>query len=321
MKFTPSFALAALTSLAVAAPHDIVNKRAVASGPVGYASTNGGTTGGQGGATTTVSTLAQFTKAATAKEPTVVYISGKITGNDKVRVSSDTSIIGLNSDSALENIGLFVNKVENVILRNFKSGKVLAKNGDAIGIQASKNVWADHLDLSSDLDHGKDYYDGLLDVTHASEWVTISNVFFHDHYKCSLVGHSDNNAAEDTGHLHVTYANNYFSNVSSRLPSIRFGTGHIFNNYYENVLSSAVDTRDGAQVLVESNVFVKAKKPVASLYSDDQGYAVVKDNDFGGEKNEAPAGTLTKVPYTYTALGSAKVKAAVVGTAGNTLKF
>jgi pectate lyase len=123
------------------------------------------------------------------------------------------------------------------------------------------------------------------------------------------------------GNPFVTYANNYFSNVSSRLPSIRFGTGHIFNNYYENVLSSAVDTRDGAQVLVESNVFVKAKKPVASLYSDDQGYAVVKDNDFGGEKNEAPAGTLTKVPYTYTALGSAKVKAAVVGTAGNTLKF
>jgi pectate lyase len=184
MKFTPSIALAALSSMALAAPHDNINKRAVASGPVGYASTNGGTTGGQGGATTTVSTLVQFTKAATAKEPTVVYISGKITGNTKVKVSSDTSIIGLNSDSALENIGLFVNKVENVVLRNFKSSKVLATNGDAIGIQASKNVWCDHLDLSSGLDHGKDYYDGLLDVTHASEWVTISNTLFHDHYKC-----------------------------------------------------------------------------------------------------------------------------------------
>lgn len=137
----------------------------------------------------------------------------------------------------------------------------------------------------------------------------------------SLVGHSDNNGAEDKGHLHVTYASNYFSNVSSRLPSIRFGTGHIFNNYFENVLSSAIDTRDGAQTLVESNVFVKAKKPLASLYSDDEGYAVAKDNDFGGEENTAPAGTLTKVPYSYTALGSSKVKAAVVGTAGNTLKF
>jgi pectate lyase len=186
MKFTVSFALAALSSVALAAPHDNLNKRAVASGPVGYASTNGGTTGGQGGATTTVSTLAQFTQAATAKGPTVVYISGKITGNTKVKVSSDTSIIGLNSDSALENVGLFVNKVENVVLRNFKSSKVLATNGDAVGIQASKNVWCDHLDLSSDLDHGKDYYDGLLDVTHASEWVTISNTLFHDHYKCKF---------------------------------------------------------------------------------------------------------------------------------------
>ncbi|KAH0294852.1 hypothetical protein M436DRAFT_64170 [Aureobasidium namibiae CBS 147.97] len=103
MKFTSSIALAALSSMAIAAPHDNINKRAVASGPVGYASTNGGTTGGQGGATTTVSTLAQFTKAATLKEPTVVYISGKITGNTKVKVTSDTSIIGLNSNSALEN--------------------------------------------------------------------------------------------------------------------------------------------------------------------------------------------------------------------------
>lgn len=45
------------------------------------------------------------------------------------------------------------------------------------------------------------YYDGLCDVTHASDWVTISNTYFHDHYKVSLVGHSDSNADEDTGHL------------------------------------------------------------------------------------------------------------------------
>lgn len=86
-------------------------------------------------------------------------------------------------------------------------------------------------------------------------------------------------------------------------------------------MSSGVDTRDGAQVLVESNVFVDAKKPVASLYSDDEGYAVVKDNDFGGAENTAPTGTLTKVPYKYTLLGSKNVKAGVVGTAGVTLKF
>ena len=134
----------------------------------------------------------------------------------------------------------------------------------------------------------------------------------------SLVGHSDNNAAEDTGHLHVTYANNYFSNVSSRLPSIRFGTGHIFNNYYEDV-SDGINTRQGAQLLVQNNVFVSSKK---ALYSTDSGYAVESGNDFGDGKNTAEKGTLTKAPYTVSSLlDASKVKAAVVGTAGNTLSF
>lgn len=48
--------------------------------------------------------------------------------------------------------------------------------------------------------------------------------------KGSLVGHSDKNAAEDTGKLHVTYANNHFYNVRSRGPLLRFGTAHIFKS-------------------------------------------------------------------------------------------
>lgn len=71
-------------------------------------------------------------------------------------------------------------------MRNLKISKVLADYGDAITIQASKNVWVDHVDLSSDLDHDKDYYDGLVDVTHASEWVTISNSYIHDHVSILL---------------------------------------------------------------------------------------------------------------------------------------
>lgn len=78
-------------------------------------------------------------------------------------------------------IGFYIKDQSNVIMRNLKISKVLADNGDAIGIQNSKNVWVDHCDLSSDLSHDKDYYDGLCDVTHASEWVTISNTYFHDH--------------------------------------------------------------------------------------------------------------------------------------------
>jgi pectate lyase len=81
--------------------------------------------------------------------------------------------------------GFFVRRQKNVIIRNQRVSKVCA------GIQASSRVWVDHCDLSSEQAHGKNYYGGLLHVTHASDYVTISNTHFHDHFKGSLVGHSD----------------------------------------------------------------------------------------------------------------------------------
>lgn len=176
------------------------------------------------------------------------------------------------------------------------------------------------------MDHDKDYYDGLIDVSlpsqelemnirrilispdHSCIYVTVSNTFIHDHWKASLIGHSDSNGDEDTGHLHVTENNNYWYNVNSRGPSIRFGTGHIYNSYFEEV-NDGINTRDGVQVLVESSTFVGCDKP---LYSTDDGYAVAKDNDFGDCENTAEAGSLTSVPYKYTLLGSGNVRSSVV---------
>lgn len=111
----------------------------------------------------------------------------------------------------------------------------------------------------------------------------------------------------------------YWKNINSRGPSIRFGTAHIYNNYYDNV-ADGINTRDGAQVLVEDDVFVGSKKP---LYSTDAGYAVSVDNDFGGAANEAQSGKMTasSLPYKYTVMQASAVKAAVVGSAGVTLKF
>lgn len=167
------------------------------------------------------------------------------------------------------------------------------------------------------MNNGKDYYDGLIDITHAGDFVTVSNSYIHDHYKASLVGHSDDNGAEDKGHLRVTYDSNYWKNLNSRGPSFRFGTGHVFNNYYENV-SDGINTRQGAQLLVQSNVWSGCKK---AIFSTDGGYAVQSGNDFGGAESSAPSGTFTKAPYSYTNAGSGNVKTKVVGKAGVTLTF
>ncbi|RDW74435.1 pectate lyase family protein [Aspergillus mulundensis] len=295
------------------------NKRAsLEDSAFGYASLNGGTTGGAGGATTTVSSYAEFTAAVEGDDPKIVIVSGPIEKTaDQVDVGSNTSIIGKDATAVLTGFGLRLKRVENVIIRNLGISKVLADSGDAIGAEYSNNIWIDHVDVSSDRDHDKDYYDGLLDFKRGSDYITVSNTFIHDHWKASLVGHSNSNEDEDKGHLHVTYANNYWFNINSRGPSVRFGTAHIYNNYFLSV-SDGINTRIGAQVLVEGNTWVDGKK---ALYSTDEGYAVERNNDFGGAKNEAEEGTLTSVDYDYDLIEASAVEGAVVGTAGQTLVF
>ncbi|KAH9882771.1 hypothetical protein J1614_000137 [Plenodomus biglobosus] len=327
MKFSiVSLGLMAVSALAAPMASQISPKRA---GPakntttsleevatVGFATQGGGTSGGKGGKTIEVASLSELSDAVKGDDAAIVLITGPIKGNaEQIRIGSNKSIIGKDSSVVLTNVQLRVKDVKNVIIRNLAISKVVG--ADAIGIQKASNVWIDHVDLSSDMDHDKDYYDGLLDITHAADFVTISNSFMHDHYKCSLVGHSDSNDSEDKGHLTVTYAQNYWKNINSRGPSFRFGTGHLFNNYYEDV-SDGINTRQGAQVLVENNVFTGSKK---ALYSTDNGFAVANGNDFGNGKNTAPKGTLTKAPYNVELLDLSAVRAAVVGSAGVTLKF
>ncbi|GIE98730.1 pectate lyase family protein [Paractinoplanes rishiriensis] len=72
----------------------------------------------------------------------------------------------------------------------------------------STNVWIDHNDFSNG-------GDGLLDITHGSDFITVSWNRFHNHDKTLLLGHADDNSAEDNGHLRVTYVHNYFDGTTS----------------------------------------------------------------------------------------------------------
>ncbi|RPB14148.1 pectate lyase a [Morchella conica CCBAS932] len=300
-------ALAAFQSVLAASVNDVCT--------VGYCTLNGGTSGGSGGVTTTVSSLAALKTAVADDVARIVVVTGTITGNEAVPVGSNKSILG-SGGATLVGVGLRVLEKKNVIIRNLKIQKCLAPI-DGIGIQLSTNVWVDHVDLSADQDHSKDYYDGLLDITHAADYITISNVYFHDHWKGSLIGHSDNNGAEDIGTLRVTYYQCHFQNVYSRGPSLRFGTGHVINGWYEN-MEDAVNTRQGAQMLLENSVWSGITKCVIS---SDAGYAVLRGCDLGGGTNSAPTGTLTSVPYSYTLLPVTSVPSVVGANQGAILTW
>ncbi|WP_282939946.1 polysaccharide lyase family 1 protein [Paenibacillus sp. RC67] len=237
---------------------------------VGYANVNGTTTGGAGGTTVTVTNLTDFKTYASSSSKYIIKVNGNFSLSGQVDVKSNKTILGVGSNSGFTGGGLRVKGSSNVIIKNLKIAKAVGT--DAISIDSSDHIWIDHNDLSSDLTHDKDYYDGLLDISHGSDYVTVSWNKFHDHYKGSLVGHSDNNSSEDTGHLKVTYHHNSFVNVNSRIPSLRFGTGHVYNNYIKNA-STGAHSRMNAQMLVESNYFDTVSTPIQNnVDSSTDGY-------------------------------------------------
>ncbi|OIJ68581.1 pectate lyase family protein [Streptomyces mangrovisoli] len=305
--------LAAAAALAAAAVLALPRTAAAAdSSPVGYGA---GTTGGGSATAVTVSTLSAFTSAVSGSTAKVVKVNGLISLSGQVDVGSNTTILGVGSASGFTGGGLRLKKVTNVVVRNLNISKAVGT--DAITVQTSTKVWLDHNTLSSDRDHDKDYYDGLVDITHASDYVTVSWNVFKDHWKGSLVGHSDSNASEDTGHLRVTYHHNWFSDVNSRIPSLRFGTGHFYDNYVVGA-ETAVHSRMGAQMLVENNVFRDTEVAVTtSRDSDEDGYANLTGNDLGGAATEiSQVGTFTSPPYGYTAEPASTVVASVTAGAG-----
>ena len=279
-----------------------------------------GTTGGAGGSTITVTTLTALTSAVSGSTAKIVKISGTISGAGDVKVGSNKTILGIGSSSVLNGLGLDLKGVSNVIIRNLTIRYVTASSGtgDAIHIEKSTKVWVDHNDVYSDLNHGKDYYDGLIDITHAADYITVSWNRIHNHYKASLVGHSDSNGSQDTGHLHVTYHHNWFYSVGSRTPSLRFGTAHVYNNYYLNISVDAIHSRMGAQMLVENNVFRGVVTPIMTTGdSKKDGFVNISGNDLGGGINKiTQTGAFTQAPYSYTLDATSSVISEVTAYSG-----
>ena len=180
---------------------------------------------------------------------------GGDTGGESIRVSSNKTVVGANGNSGFFGGGLAMTRVSNVIVRNLVIGRPNTDGDiDAIHIEASHQIWIDHCDLSSN--NGTGTYDGLIDISDQSDFVTVSWTHYHDHQDSGLVGRSDSSAAaaEDAGKEHVTYDHDLFTNVKTG-PRVRFGTVHVLNSYFYTVASYGVASTDGANVRIEASSF------------------------------------------------------------------
>lgn len=257
--------------------------------------------GGAGGDTITIDTLADLTsnedKLKSADPYIVKFTSGSriCTSDNKsiiCKIGSNKTIYGATAGAGLKNIEMRV-EGNNVIIRNLILGEVIAydtlsdyagSGNDALSLNGARHVWVDHCELRSntrpldingnvvsnpnDSDFAKDWYDGLLDIKNGGTWITISNCYFHDHYKAVLCGSGDdgpdtNSDGYSDSDMRVTFANNHWENVNARMPLFRYGKAHIYGSYFDAGTfsggASCINCRAGSELYIEGNNFIGIK--------------------------------------------------------------
>jgi pectate lyase len=239
-----------------------------APGCIGFASIDGtasgqvftgGTVGGSGGTTVTVSTQSALESALGQSGPMVIQIQGLIAltpyGKGE-EVPSNTTLAGTGCGSGVINGRLILDNVSNVIIQDLILGQTYVPgdpggnccNWDGITIwHSTHHVWVDHCDIS----HAED---GLCDISDQANYITVSWCHFHDHNKMAVVGSSDSSTS-DSGYLDVTYHHNWFDHLTANTPHLRFGLVHAFNNYYTDVAQYCLWDTMAGQMVVESNNF------------------------------------------------------------------
>jgi len=303
---------------------------------VGWASVAGlnvnTTTGGAGGPTVKVSSLSDLNTNAGGTTARILEISGKIAGN--VTIGSNKTLVGscgAEIDGHIQMTGSV-----NVIVRGLTivgynctdNPSDCSGGADAVTVERqAHHLWFDHDDISNGSD-------GNLDITHASDFITVSWTKFHysgrrtdpagaagGHQFSNLIGHSDSNASEDTGHLTVTFHHDWWAdNVVERMPRVRFGRVHLFDNLYTAVGNDyCVGVGVNANIRDENDVFVGVKNPIDSQDYSNSASIIQSSGDLfqttTGTTQDI-GGTAFTPPYAYTLDPASDVETAVKNGAG-----
>ena len=237
-------------------------------GVTGFATYNAlgncGVTGGGTGKVVHVNTRAELERYASSTEHYVIIIDSDITGGgvndlqDELYVNSNKTIIGAGSGKTLNGVALLSRDKQNIIIRNIRltRGRI-----DGVAFHNCHHVWVDHCDFSNS-------YDGLLDITNGSDFVTVSWVRLHDHNKVSITN-SGTCHYDDYNKERVTFAHCMFDKNTQRNPRIGYGKMHIYNSYWENIKLYCIGFHSQAQVLSENNYFsATARHPFCNQYTD-----------------------------------------------------
>jgi pectate lyase len=288
---------------------------------VGFATREGGTTGGGNAAPTTVTTQAELRACATASAARVCRVQGTLTFSpfEEIRVTSNKTIIGAGANAAIVMGGFFLaNGVNNVIIRNLTirdsyiegqdDPNTGDEGGDRDGVQmdTAHHVWIDHCRFSR-------LGDGLIDSRMDTTFETVSWNILENHNKTFGIGWTDNVTAE------ITIHHNWLRNTTQRNPSAdNILRAHLFNNVMENLESYGNYARGGTNMVLQNSVFIDVNNP----HYYDTGTLVAMGNIYRGTTGQQESsgtsfsffdpGTL----YSYTLDPASSLEALLARCAG-----
>lgn len=272
----------------------------------------------------------------------------------EIKPKSNTTIIGVDSNSGIRGGTINISGVSNVVIRNLTLIDAIDMfphheyddgfnaQFDCITIQGSNtaNIWIDHCTMKDTLvmQHVKSgtkekwqNYDGLCDIKGDGKGITVSNCHMYHHDKTMLVGSSDDEGSNTT--RKVSIINNHFDSCVQRLPMARNSQFHVLNNWYSFDTAQSVGdgkhqgdycigARKGALIISEANYFDSNMQYSIRGNKDTKSTTEVYDTDSvdkNSKKTEEYTAVSTApftVPYTYTPMTATEAKTYVETNAG-----
>ncbi len=206
----------------------------------------------------------------------------------QIYIPANTTIVGLGNARVL-GANFMVSNVNNVIIRNIQfenafdcfpqwdptdgaTGNWNSAFDNLSILNNATHVWIDHNsftdgslpDSQEPQYFGRVYeqHDGELDITKGADLVTVSWNRLTNHDKTMLIGSTDS-STYDVGKLRVTVHHNDFVNTNQRLPRVRYGQVHVYNNLYEEASNSAflyaLGVGVSSQIYAQNNYYVIPK--------------------------------------------------------------
>jgi pectate lyase len=279
---------------------------------VGWATQGGMTTGGGNGSPVTITSVSGSN--VTDNTARVLQFTGTLSGT--VNLGSNKTLQGMGATATI-NGKINIDGQSNIILRNFRLNAG-SSSDDGITIQDSDHIWINHLEIY-------DAEDGNMDITNGSDYITVSWTKFRysatgDHNFSNLIGSDDS----DSGSYRITFHHNWWANnVDERMPRVRFGQVHLFNNLYgigsgSMINDHCIRAAYRANVKAESNYFDIVRTP-HEIAEDSSNMAILEattcaNNTSVGSTagcnieylslnnggNPASRGTAFMPPYSYT---------------------